>query len=95
RKGHAEHDNQSYVPLEEIDAWVKNDPLDRFVHQLTSSQWATTEELAATDARILAEIDEAVETCEREPFPEATTALDGVYRDPPRAETEWYRRLDG
>lgn len=95
RKGHAEHDNQSYVPLEEIDAWVKNDPLDRFAQQLTSNQWTTAEELAATDARILAEIDEAVETCESEPFPEATTALDGVYRDPPRAETEWYRRLDG
>lgn len=95
RKGHAEHDNQSYVPLEEIEAWVKNDPIDRYVAQLTSSGWSTVEELAEVDARILAEIDAAVAACEDEPFPAPTTALDGVYRDPPRAETEWYRRLNG
>lgn len=95
RKGHAEHDNQSYVPLEEIEAWVKNDPIDRFVNQLTSTGWAGADELAAIDARVLAEIDEAVAACEEEPLPEPATALDGVYQDPPRAETEWYRRLDG
>src|SRR5213593_1222329 len=32
RKGHAEHDNQSYVPDGEIDRWAReNDPLDRYV----------------------------------------------------------------
>ena len=95
RKGHAEHDNQSYVPPGEIEAWAGNDPLDRYLAQLTSSGWSTLEELAEVDARVLAEIEAAVVSCEDEPFPEATTALDGVYRDPPRAETEWYRRLHG
>src|SRR4051812_28245726 len=32
RKGHAEHDNQSYVPAGEIDRWAaENDPLDRYI----------------------------------------------------------------
>src|SRR5205809_973536 len=32
RKGHAEHDNQSYVPKGEIERWERdNDPLDRYV----------------------------------------------------------------
>ena len=32
RKGHAEHDNQSYVPAGEIDRWAReNDPLDRYI----------------------------------------------------------------
>ncbi|HJU65207.1 MAG TPA: thiamine pyrophosphate-dependent dehydrogenase E1 component subunit alpha, partial [Gemmatimonadaceae bacterium] len=32
RKGHAEHDNQSYVPSGEIERWeTTNDPLDRYV----------------------------------------------------------------
>ena len=32
RKGHAEHDNQSYVPDGEIERWAReNDPLDRYV----------------------------------------------------------------
>ena len=32
RKGHAEHDNQSYVPAGEIERWAReNDPLDRYL----------------------------------------------------------------
>src|SRR5574338_923479 len=32
RKGHAEHDNQSYVPAGEIEWWEKNnDPIDRYL----------------------------------------------------------------
>ena len=39
RKGHAEHDNQSYVPDGEIERWAReNDPLDRFVARLTGRE---------------------------------------------------------
>src|ERR687894_980940 len=39
RKGHAEHDNQSYVPAGEIDRWAReNDPLDRYVQVLTGRE---------------------------------------------------------
>src|SRR3954465_10994470 len=39
RKGHAEHDNQSYVPAGEIDRWAReNDPLDRYVTELSSKR---------------------------------------------------------
>src|SRR5262245_7792305 len=40
RKGHAEHDNQSYVPEGELDTWAAKDPLDRYVKQLGESGWA-------------------------------------------------------
>jgi TPP-dependent pyruvate/acetoin dehydrogenase alpha subunit len=95
RKGHAEHDNQSYVSPEELEAWARNDPIDRYVVQLTESGWATPAELETIDAAVLAELDDAVARCENEPLPEPQTALDGVYLDPPRATEEWYRRLDG
>jgi TPP-dependent pyruvate/acetoin dehydrogenase alpha subunit len=95
RKGHAEHDNQSYVPKEEIEAWEARDPIDRYVRQLTENGWASKAELAAIDERVTAEIDRAVDLCENEPFPAAGSALDGVLADPPRADLEWYRRLDG
>src|ERR671916_337243 len=37
RKGHAEHDNQSYVPDGEIERWAaENDPVDRYVARLTA-----------------------------------------------------------
>ncbi len=93
RKGHAEHDNQHYVPVEELERWARNDPLDRYVRRLTESGWATAGDLAAIDAGVLAELDAAVTLCEHEPLPAPETALDGVFADPPRAPVEWYRRL--
>lgn len=95
RRGHAEHDNQSYVTAEEIAAWTAKDPIDRYVHRLIESGWATADELAALDARIAGELDAAVDQVEPEPMPEALTALDGVMATPARAPMEWYRRLDG
>src|SRR6476646_10285743 len=36
RKGHAEHDNQSYVPPGEIERWeAENDPITRYIARLT------------------------------------------------------------
>src|SRR5678816_2156800 len=53
RKGHAEHDNQSYVPAGEIDRWAaSNDPIDRFVRVLGESHDVGNEELALIDKRI-------------------------------------------
>jgi pyruvate dehydrogenase E1 component alpha subunit/2-oxoisovalerate dehydrogenase E1 component alpha subunit len=95
RKGHAEHDNQSYVPPGEIAAWERNDPIDRYFARLTDSSWASAAELEALDARVIAELDAAVARCEDEPLPLASTALTGVYAAPSASDAEWYRRLDG
>jgi pyruvate dehydrogenase E1 component alpha subunit/2-oxoisovalerate dehydrogenase E1 component alpha subunit len=94
RKGHAEHDNQSYVTKAEIETWEAKDPIDRYIRRLTESGWASSEELRAMDDRIAGEIDAAVTLCENEPLPEPKSALDEVMVNPPRAELEWYRRLD-
>jgi TPP-dependent pyruvate/acetoin dehydrogenase alpha subunit len=93
RKGHAEHDNQSYVPLEEIELWVRRDPVDNYHRRLLEERWATAAELDALDARVSAEVEAAAAQAESEPFPAPESALDGVYADPPRAPLEWYRRL--
>jgi pyruvate dehydrogenase E1 component alpha subunit/2-oxoisovalerate dehydrogenase E1 component alpha subunit len=95
RKGHAEHDNQSYVPKEELAAWEAKDPIDACVRRYTEAGWATAAELAAIDTRIRALLDDAVGQCEGEPMPDAMSVLDGVLASPARAELEWYRRTDG
>ncbi len=95
RRGHAEHDNQSYVTRDELAFWEARDPIERYHLQLRQNHWATAEELAALDDRIARELDAAVEQVEPEPPPEAAGALDGVLAWPPRAELEWYRGLDG
>ena len=92
RKGHAEHDNQSYVPSGEIERWEKeNDPIDRYVRVLLEELQIERKELDAIDARVIAEIDQATDLAEQSPAAEPTDALYGVYADPASVEPLWYR----
>jgi TPP-dependent pyruvate/acetoin dehydrogenase alpha subunit len=92
RKGHAEHDNQSYVPAGEIDKWAhENDPVDRYIAELTATFGVSPEELARIDSRVKTEIDEATDEAERSPAPEPGDALRGVYADPSEIPALWYR----
>jgi TPP-dependent pyruvate/acetoin dehydrogenase alpha subunit len=91
RKGHAEHDNQSYVPPGEIDRWAReNDPLDRYTRELARHGIAS-EQVAEIDDRVKAEIDRATDEAEASPPPEPRDALRGVFADPAQASTLWYR----
>ncbi len=94
RKGHAEHDDQHYVPKEELDWWAKeNDPVDRYVRQLLGNGWVEEQDLKDIDARARAEVDEATDACVNEPLPLPESALPGVYADPAAAERLWFRAL--
>lgn len=93
RKGHAEHDNQSYVPPGEIEHWEQhNDPITRYVAHLLEHEGVTQAELDEIDARVRAEIDAATDEAEASPPPEPTDALVGVYADPPVMEALWFRQ---
>ncbi len=92
RKGHAEHDNQSYVPPGEIDRWAtQNDPIDRYLAVIRDELGATDEEIAAIDARVTQEVDAATDEAEKSAPPEALDALVGVYADPARERPLWFR----
>jgi TPP-dependent pyruvate/acetoin dehydrogenase alpha subunit len=92
RKGHAEHDNQSYVPTGEIERWAReNDPVDRYVRVLGEQHGVAGEELERIDARVRDEVDRATDVAEGSPPPEALDALVGVYADPPTMPVLWYR----
>jgi pyruvate dehydrogenase E1 component alpha subunit/2-oxoisovalerate dehydrogenase E1 component alpha subunit len=92
RKGHAEHDNQSYVPSGEIDRWAReNDPVDRYITELTTKFKVAPAELTLIDSRVKTEIDAATDEAERSPAPEPRDALRGVYADPVEVPALWYR----
>ncbi len=92
RKGHAEHDNQSYVPAGEIDRWAsENDPVDRYVKCLSDEGFEQSE-LSAIDARVKDEIDRATDEAEASPMPDPTDALVGIYADPPESAPLWFRQ---
>jgi TPP-dependent pyruvate/acetoin dehydrogenase alpha subunit len=92
RKGHAEHDNQSYVPEGEIERWAaENDPIDRFIVVLKEQYGVSAAKLAEIDARVQAEVDAATEVAEQSGPPQPLDALLGVYADPPAEKPLWYR----
>ncbi len=95
RKGHAEHDNQSYVPAGELERWAaENDPIDRYVARLLA-EGVQQAELAEVDARIQREIDEATDIAEASGVPEPLDALVGIYADPPAEKPLWFREGKG
>jgi pyruvate dehydrogenase E1 component alpha subunit/2-oxoisovalerate dehydrogenase E1 component alpha subunit len=94
RKGHAEHDDQSYQPPEELEWWAKeNDPLDRYAKQLLENGWAEEPELIDLDRNVKDEVDQATDACVNDPLPAPLTALPGVYAHPAAAERLWFRML--
>jgi TPP-dependent pyruvate/acetoin dehydrogenase alpha subunit len=93
RKGHAEHDDQSYVPKDEIERWATtNDPVDRYVTKILGEDWVEEQDLKDIDAAVRDEVDQATDSCVDDPLPEAESALEGVYANPPAAERLWYRK---
>ena len=92
RKGHAEHDNQSYVPTGEIERWeTENDPITRYIARLTDEFEFSKADVEATDERVRKEVDEATDIAERSGLPEALDALVGIYADPPAEKPLWFR----
>ncbi|MBC7790691.1 MAG: thiamine pyrophosphate-dependent dehydrogenase E1 component subunit alpha [Anaerolineae bacterium] len=92
RKGHAEHDNQSYIPAGELERWAaENDPLDRYFKELVEVENVTPETMTAIDLRVQSEIDAATDLAELSPMPEPADSLTGIYADPPSVEPLWFR----
>jgi len=80
RKGHAEHDDQRYVPDGEISWWEKhNDPLDRYEHYLLAREIATKEKLDEIAADVLREIEEDCAWAESSPMPDPEIAAYRVF----------------
>jgi TPP-dependent pyruvate/acetoin dehydrogenase alpha subunit len=95
RKGHAEHDNQSYMAPGVIEQWEReNDPITRFMTVLRDTEQVTDAELAAIDARVTREVDDATDLAELSPMPEPGESLRGVYANETVAPL-WFREEVG
>jgi TPP-dependent pyruvate/acetoin dehydrogenase alpha subunit len=96
RKGHAEHDNQSYVPSGEIERWeTENDPLTRYTTRLRDEFEFSEADLEGVDDRVRKVVDEATNVAERSATPEAMDALVGIYAEPSAEKPLWFREGTG
>jgi pyruvate dehydrogenase E1 component alpha subunit/2-oxoisovalerate dehydrogenase E1 component alpha subunit len=78
-KGHAEHDNQSYVPIQLIEEWSAKDPVVRFEKALVDAGLAATSDFDAIQVRVRSEVDAATDEAERSPMPRPEEAALGLF----------------
>ena len=94
RKGHAEHDDQHYVPKDVLELWSKsNDPVDRYTQRVLAADLVAEGDLKDIDDRVRVEVDQATDACVNEPLPDPESALPGVYVHPPSADKLWFKSL--
>jgi len=81
-RGHAEHDDASYVPPALLEEWRKRDPIDRFDAYLREQKILDDVRAKEIGERLSKEIEEAVSFAESSPFPDGKDLLEGVYASP-------------
>jgi pyruvate dehydrogenase E1 component alpha subunit/2-oxoisovalerate dehydrogenase E1 component alpha subunit len=79
RKGHAEHDDQRYLPEGELEMWEKRDPVDRFTRHLVAQEIATREKLEEIAADVRRVVEEDAAWAESSPMPEGERAAYNVF----------------
>jgi len=78
-RGHFEGDSGTYRPKEEIEEWLKRDPLKSFKEKLLEIKLLTEKKADEIDQEMLAEIDQAVKFAQESPFPEPEETLENVF----------------
>lgn len=78
-RGHAEHDDASYVPPALLEEWRRRDPIERFEGYLRERGLLDEGTAKEINDRLAKEVDEAVAFAESSPFPDGKSLLDGVY----------------
>jgi pyruvate dehydrogenase E1 component alpha subunit len=80
-RGHAAHDNQSYVPKAVLDQWRKRDPIAQFEKELKEKKVAGSADIEKVRKRVASLLDEDLAWAESQPAPAPEDALGGVYSD--------------
>ncbi len=78
-KGHSRIDPAKYRPKEEVEEWLRKDPIKRFREKLMQTEVLTETEIQQVEKDVLAEIDEAAKFALQSPFPDPEEALEDVY----------------
>lgn len=80
RKGHAEHDNQAYVPEGEKEWWAEhNDPILRYEKFLKDEKIMSQEDMNKMSAEIKEFLDKESDWAESQPLPKAEDAAYEVF----------------
>ena len=74
-------DDRRYRTREELESWIKRDPIDRFRHYLEDQGLFRPGDADDVKARAEAEVKDAVEFAESQPDPDPATVLRHVFKE--------------
>lgn len=78
-RGHAEHDDASYVPPKLLEEWRAKDPIQRLERTLREAGVLTDAEEKRIAEQITREVEDAVQFAEQSPLPDGGGVTQGVY----------------
>lgn len=77
-KGHSRFDPAKYRPKEEVEEWMRRDPIPRFRKKLIQEGILTREEADRIDQQVTKAVEESAEFAVDSPYPEPEEALEDV-----------------
>lgn len=80
-RGHAEHDDFSYVPKELLEHWQKMDPVDRYIAHCIAKKVLKQSEIEDLRNEIIQSMRDAIDAVIDLPFPPAEEAFKNVFID--------------
>lgn len=78
-RGHSRGDPAPYRPKEEVEEWLKKDPIPKFRNKLIELNILTEGEAEKIEREVLAEIDDAIRFAQESPPPSPEDALQDVF----------------
>jgi pyruvate dehydrogenase E1 component alpha subunit len=77
--GHSRGEPGNYRPKEEVEEWLKKDPITRFRNKLNEMDVLTAKQAEDIEKEVESEIEEAVKFAKESPFPEPEMAYQDIY----------------
>jgi len=77
--GHSRGDPATYRPKDEVEAWLRKDPILRFRSKLVETGGLTEQEAADIEREVAGNIERAVEFARNGPLPQPESALEDIY----------------
>lgn len=78
-RGHSMSDPAKYRTKEELEDYKKQDPIEYVKKVILEKNYATEDELEATDQKIKAIVEEAVKFAEESPYPDESEVYKDIY----------------
>jgi len=78
-RGHSRFDPATYRPKEEVEEWLKKDPILRFKAKLLETKILTEKEAEKIEQDVIAAIEKATKFAMESPYPAPEEALEDVY----------------